>query len=271
MKRRIWQWVWGPIFGIVLAGILAPPAWAQESTLDRIRKGGVLKVGAAISEPHFGKDPKTGEWYGIGIDVAKDVAKELGVRLEVVETSWATAVAGLQTGKFDVMFSLDPTPQRALAIDFTAPFYNLDMALLVAPELKGKVRTWDDMNKPNMRVGSVLGTSSDQIAVRFLPKANITHFKAWDDAYLAFQSKRLDAVAQLAFGVMNYRKKINYGEMVLPKPVAYIPTAGGVRREADKSWRDWLSVVMTYLQTTGRSREIVLHYVAQYGLTELPE
>src|SRR5688500_9703122 len=104
----------------LVAAVAAPPAHAQTQagTLQQIRDRGELRVGVAPGEPWFFKDQRSGEWHGIGWGVAVALARELGVKPTPVETTWGNAVAGLQAGQFDVMFVLDATPQRALALDF---------------------------------------------------------------------------------------------------------------------------------------------------------
>ena len=57
---------------------LAPAAHA-DSTVDQIRARGVLRIPAILNEvPYFNKDPRTGEWHGFVIDMAQDVADQLG-------------------------------------------------------------------------------------------------------------------------------------------------------------------------------------------------
>ena len=65
-------------------------------------------------------DPSTGEWTGLGSSVGKAMADTLGVEFEPVEVTWGTGVSSIQANKIDVMFVLDATPKRALAVDFPA-------------------------------------------------------------------------------------------------------------------------------------------------------
>ena len=135
------------IFMGVLAGLLfamaAPTAYAQsKSTWDQITETKTLRLGVAISEPWYFKDANSTEegggvkvgndvWRGIGTLLGKEIADAMGVKLQLVETTWSNAVAGLQSNQFDFMFILDPTPQRALSVDFTpAPvlWYPLSLA-----------------------------------------------------------------------------------------------------------------------------------------------
>ena len=57
-------------------------------------------------------------WRGIGPRLGEAIARAMDVRLELVELTWGNAVAALQANQIDTMFILDPTPERALAVDF---------------------------------------------------------------------------------------------------------------------------------------------------------
>ena len=72
--------------GLGLAAFQSP-VQAQDS-IEAVRSRGVLRIPGIINEdPYFNKDPRTGEWRGFAIEMARDIAKTLGVKLEVVELS----------------------------------------------------------------------------------------------------------------------------------------------------------------------------------------
>ena len=83
--------------------LTAMPAWA-ESTFDQIKRTGELHYGAIDYPPNWFRDKTTGKWQGFLVEVAEDVAKEIGVKAVPVETTWATCVLDLQANKTDVQF-----------------------------------------------------------------------------------------------------------------------------------------------------------------------
>src|ERR1700722_16009425 len=105
--------------GLMLASNAAQAQTAAaSSTWEQIQKTKKLRVGAALSEPWYYRDTdnssapggvKVGDtlWRGIGPNLGKLFADAMGVELEMVETTWGTAVAGLQANQFDTMFILD--------------------------------------------------------------------------------------------------------------------------------------------------------------------
>ena len=101
---------------------LAQAKDAQTSMIDDVVKRGVLRVGFSSFVPWAMQD-KNGEFVGFEIDVAKRLAKDLGVELQLVPTKWAGIIPALMAGKFDVIIgSMSVTPERNLKANFTVPY-----------------------------------------------------------------------------------------------------------------------------------------------------
>jgi polar amino acid transport system substrate-binding protein len=238
---------------------------AQKDTLQRIRDRGELRVGVAPGEPWFYKDQRSNEWHGIGWGVAVALAKDLGVKPVPVETTWGNAVAGLQADQFDVMFVLDATPQRALAVDFpTQPMFYYAQGVLVRDGLT--VSMWEDLNKPDVRVGVVLGTAPDRDVTARLPNAKIERFPNADETAAAFQAGRIDVISLFHPALVMLQSRVKKGSVVLPQPIRESATSAGVRRDVDKAWRDWLGLALGYLYTTGATQKIYEDYLKFRGI-----
>ena len=214
----------------------------------------------APGEPWFYKDQRTNEWYGIGWGVGVALAKELNIKAVPVETTWGNAVAGLQADQFDVMFVLDPTPQRALAVDFpTQQMFYYAQGVLVRDGLTAT--KWDDLNKPEVRIGAVLGTAPERDVTGRLANAKIERFPNADETAAAFQAGRVDAITLFHPALVMLRARVKKGTVVLPQPIREASSSAGVRRDPDKSWRDWLGLSLGYLYTTGEVQKIFEDYL----------
>ncbi len=237
---------------------LAWPALAADSTFDRIKKSGTLRVAGLVGEePYFHKDLKTGEWSGFCIEMAKDIAKQLDVKLNILESTWGNSVLDLQAGKIDLSFGLNPTPKRALVIDFSRPlFYN---SFSIVTRKGFQAATWEDLNKPEVKIGVDIGSSHELIARRYAPKANIIGFKTRDEVIMAVQTGRADCLICTVFlGLSSLKKNPELGKFMIPKPVLSAPVCAGVRMENDKQFRDWVSIWADYNRFIGQSREWIL-------------
>jgi polar amino acid transport system substrate-binding protein len=109
---------------VVLAGAARAEDQPADSTIDRIKNTKVLRIAALPGEaPYFNKDIASGNWSGMCIEMAKDIAGVFDAQVEYVESTYGNSVLDLQANKIDLAFSLNPTPKRALVIDFTHAFY----------------------------------------------------------------------------------------------------------------------------------------------------
>ncbi|TNE34362.1 MAG: transporter substrate-binding domain-containing protein [Alphaproteobacteria bacterium] len=255
------------VFAAIIALTLCSTvSQAQDvSTWEAIKDRGTLRVGVTQAPPWFFKDPGTGEWTGLGPSMGRAMAKELGVKFEPVEVTWGTAVPALQANKIDIMFVLDATPSRALAIDFPSqPLLYYALAVLADDDLK--VSTWDDLNKKDIKIAVTQGTTMDRYVSARLDKAEILRFPSNGEAVAAFQSKRVNAVSLFHPPLIAMRKKIGRGQIVLPSPIRQSASSAGVRREADKTFRDWVNTAISYYYQTGQTQKWYEDFLSSFGV-----
>ena len=237
----------------------------DKSTWEAIKERGNLRVGVIQAPPWFYNDPKKGEWTGLGVSVGKAMAKELSVDFKPVEVTWGTAVSALQANKIDVMFVLDATPARAVAVEFpTQPMLYYALATLADDDLD--IKTWDDLNKESIKIAVTQGTSMDAYVTARLDKANILRFPSNGESVAAFQSKRVNAVSLFHPPLIAMRKKIGRGQIVIPSPIRQSASSAGVRREADKTFRDWVNTTLSYYYITGQTQAWYEEFLVDFGV-----
>ncbi len=102
---------------------------AADNTLDHVRGAKVLRIAVLPGElPYFNKDLASGTWSGMCIEMANDIAKLLDVKLEYTKSTYGNSILDLQSNKIDLGFALNPTPQRALVVDFPASCFRIRSA-----------------------------------------------------------------------------------------------------------------------------------------------
>lgn len=259
--------------GAVAAGALtlasngAGAQAAGKNTFDRIIANKKLRLGAVTSSaPWFIKDQASGKWSGHFYTIGSALAADMEVELELVETTWGNAVLDLQADKIDVMFGLNPTPKRAMAVDFSNPVYDSALVVIAKPGFEPK--NWADMNKPEVKISVDVGSAHDQIATRLCPKAQISRFKTINEAMLALRSGRVDA--QCIFwmgGVRAVKADPSLGKVVVPQPFFGSTSNAAFRRETDKTWRDFVNTWIGYARGLGLVREAVVGSLEQVGVT----
>src|SRR5262245_47784794 len=120
---------------LVLAAVwcafaLAEPLFAQ-SALDRVGGSGRLRVGIDATYPPFGI-AEGGAFSGFDVDIARAIARELGVEAELINASFDGAFPALQNGSFDVVVSaVTITPERAATMLFSDPYLAAGQQIVV--------------------------------------------------------------------------------------------------------------------------------------------
>lgn len=257
--------------GIAAANLISPAAAqapAGETTFERIRRTKKLRIGAvAGAAPYYNKDIATGQWGGFYIDLSKALAEELEVELEITETTWGNSVLDLQAGKTDIFFGLNPTPKRALVIDFSVPVFNNAFTMIGKKGLTKK--SWDEFNAADVKIAVDAGSSQDQVATRLCPKAQISRFKAVDEAAAALMTGRVDAqciVMMLSLTML--KKNPALGQLIVPTPVFATTSNAGFRREADKTWRDYVNTWLEFNRGLGLIRSVIIKNMESVGISE---
>jgi cystine transport system substrate-binding protein len=142
----------------VCAGVLALgcslPVLAAD-LLDTAKSRGSLRIAMEGTYPPFNfKDAKTGQLSGYDVDVAKAVAAKLGLKPEFVTTEWSAILAGLASGKYDVIVSqVGITQKREQAFDFSQPYTYSSPQLIVRRNESLNYRTLADLKGKTVGVG----------------------------------------------------------------------------------------------------------------------
>ena len=166
------------IFSALLVLLITTSAQAA-SKLDSIKKSGELRVGTTGDwDPMSMKDPATNKYKGFDIDVMKELAKDLGVKVKFVPAEWKTIVAGITADRYDISTSVTKTPKRAEVAGFTDTYYKYGTVPLVLKKNLKKFSTWESLNNSNVTIATTLGTSQEEKAKEFFPKSKLNSVEA---------------------------------------------------------------------------------------------
>jgi len=186
--------------------------FAQESVIEKIQKQGVIRVGMSTFVPWAMKD-KQGKLVGFEIDVARKLAEDMGVKIEFVPTAWSGIIPALLTGKFDVIIGgMGITPERNLKVNFTTPYDYSGMSM-VAHKAKAKdFSSLEDFNQENVNIAVRMGTTAEQAARKYMPKATLKLFENESQALQELNLGRVHAVVSNApmpvFHALKYPDKL---------------------------------------------------------------
>lgn len=171
------------ILGVTTAQADAQREISASSVIEHIKQDGVLKVGVSTFVPWAMRDKK-GDLIGFEIDVAKQLAADMGVEIEFVPTAWAGIIPALIGGKFDVIIGgMSITPERNMTVNFTIPYAHSGQQMAANKTLAAGF-TLDDFNAASVVITCRRGAVTCDLAQERFPKADLRRF---DDDAQAFQ------------------------------------------------------------------------------------
>lgn len=236
----------------MLLGLVLPAAGGElqqklvkESTIDQITRRGTIRVGMDVFVPWAMKDKK-GELIGFEIDVAKQLAEDMGVKVEFVPTKWSGIIPALLAGKFDVIIGgMGVTPQRNMKINFTNPYYYSNQGVLANAE-KSKGFALADFNSPDVTLAARLGSNAALAAKKNFPKAKLRLFDDEPAAVQEVRNGRVHAMvasqplpAHMAADTPDLL--VSYNEQLMKEPIAF-----GVRKgdfDTVNFFNNWIEMV----------------------------
>jgi len=177
----------------LVAGAGDQALW-EKSTLNAIIKRGELRVGMEAGYMPFEMRDKRGDIIGFDVDIAKLMARSMGVKVTFVNTQWDGIIPALLTDKFDILMSgMTITPQRNLQVNFADAYIYIGQTAIISKKLAGKIKSYADLNSPEYTVTSKLGTTGEIAAKRYLNNAKIKTFETEADAVSEVRNGRADA------------------------------------------------------------------------------
>ncbi|GAB4248862.1 transporter substrate-binding domain-containing protein [Deferrisoma sp.] len=236
---------------VALAVATLVPA-ASAGTLDEILERGSLRVGMEPGYMPFELTNRKGEIVGFDVDIAKRMAKAMGVKLELVSTAWDGIIPSLMTKKFDIIMSgMTVTQQRNLQINFADPYIVVGQTIVIRKELAGKVKSYKDLNDPKYKVVSKLGTTGEQAVKRLIPKATYISFEREDEGLMEVVRGKADAfVYDHPYCALAVKQKGEGKVVWLDEPFTYEPLAWGVRK-GDYDFINWLNNFLRQIKNDG--------------------
>ncbi|MEJ5365992.1 MAG: transporter substrate-binding domain-containing protein [Desulfosoma sp.] len=245
------------VAAVVVAGRAADIELAKKSTLEEILKRGELRVGFEAGYMPFEMTDKKGNFVGFDIDMAKEMAKAMGVKFVPVNTAWDGIIPSLITGKFDIIMSgMTVTQERNLKVNFADPYIIVGQTILLNKKHEGAVHSYKDLNDPKYIVTSKLGTTGEQAVKRLIPKCTYKSFETETEAALEVVNGKADAfVYDLPFCVV-FLAQQGAGKLVfLDQPFTYEPLAWAVNK-GDPDFLNWLNNFLRQVKNDGRYEQI---------------
>lgn len=237
------------------------PQATAKTHLDEIKAAGKIVLGTSADYPPYefhktidGKDKIVG-WE---IEMAEQIAKDLGVKLEIKESAFENLIADLNAKKVDfVVSAMSITPDRAKNVDFSDPYWKGGQSVLVLKENVAKYKTAADLKGKTIAVQ--LGTTGEEEAKK-IEGAKVKPVDKFEATILDLLAGKVDAVI-CGFTVgKNYEK--NNPKLAFAMELTSEENAAAFRK-GDKELTAAVNAAVKKLTTGGQLEQIVKKYEAE--------
>ena len=244
----------------VIALLIISNTASAESKLETIKNNGELRVGTTGDwDPMSMKDPATNKYKGFDIDVMRELAKDIGVKVKFVPAEWKTIVAGITADRYDISTSVTKTPKRAEVAGFTTTYYKYGTVPLVLKKNLKKFSTWNSLNNEKVIIATTLGTSQEEKAKEFFPKSKLKSVEAPARDFQEVLAGRADG---------NITSSTEANKLVIKYPqLAIVPD--GEKNPAflammvpknDKTWNNYVSKWIEDKKSSGFFKTLLAKY-----------
>ncbi|HSV20473.1 MAG TPA: transporter substrate-binding domain-containing protein [Casimicrobiaceae bacterium] len=239
----------------------------EDSSLAKVRKEGVMRVGYSQTGPWFYKDAKTGELGGIYKDAVERLAKEMEVKVDWKEVTFQNSTVGLRKGDYDLYgSSLTYTTARAVVVDYVGPLWSKGSLLMVHKDNAARFKKLSDFDDPKVTFSVVAGGSEEPRIPILFPKAKlITTAGQVVLGAEPVRAKKADVWMSGDSDVLLFAKRNNWAHVFEPNvPIDKRPNTWAVRY-GDTEWKHFLDMYGAFLVVNGEMERLFKLHMEKLG------
>ncbi len=236
------------LFCFLILGVLN-----ASDRLQKIKDTNTLRV--CIWPEYYGisyLDTRTQKLVGIDSDLALELAKDLGVRLNYVQSSFATLMKDVPNDKCDIaMFAIGITKKRAEVLRYTTPHLSSDI-YAIATKTNKKINTWDDIDKKGIVVAVAKGTYHEPVMKKKLKNATllvVNSYKAREKEVLAGRADVF--MTDYPFG-KRMLAKTNWAKLIIPESTYHMTPYAWVSAYGDDAFHNRVERFIKDIKKDGR-------------------
>jgi len=230
---------------------------ANADVLDDVKKKGVLVVGTKADYRPFGYLDPSGKVVGFEPDLAADVAKRLGVKLELIPVVASNRIQFLQQGKIDLMIAtMSDTPERRKTVDIVEPDYYASGTNVMAKK-SDKIASWAQLK--GKKVCLIQGSFYNKELQEKYGIEGVA-FPGTAEAYSALRNGNCVAFAYDDTAIIGELQKPEWGEYEMPLESILVQPWGLAVKTGEKNFADFMSKTITDWHKTGFIQQLEKKY-----------
>lgn len=175
--------------GFVAMTTLGATTAAVADELETIREAGVIRIAMSGAYPPFNFVNDQNEVVGFDPAIGTEIARRMGLEVEIITTAWDGIIAGLLTNRYDaIVGSMSITEERDEVLDFVGPYYTTRRAVFTLPD--SGITSVSQLG--DVQVGVTLGETHEEWARA--QGYDITTYRGLPELILELQNGRVDVI-----------------------------------------------------------------------------
>ena len=256
----------GALALLAVASLVSPRLADAGPVADRVQATKAIRV--CIWPEYYGisfRNPRSQQLEGIDIDLSNEYARDIGARLEYIESSFAKVIPDLLDDRCDVaMFAVGITAQRQQSLNFTQPYLQSDIYGMTTRASRS-IKSWDDIDKPGIRVAVQAGTFMEPVMAVALKQAKLVVIRPPLTREQELESGRVDVFMTDYPYSRRLMASVDWVRLVSPpKPFNLIPYAYAVK-PGDLHWLAQVDQFVSRIKADGRLEKAA----RKYGLSDI--
>ena len=221
--------------------------------LDRIASTGAIRV--CIWPDYYGitfRDARTGRLTGIDAELSVELAKDLGVRVQYVDSSFPRLIPDLLESRCDVArFAVGILPQRQKQLRFTQPYLSSDI-YGVTTKSNQTVQSWADIDQPGVQVAVQRGTFMEPVMRETLRHARLVPIEPPQSREKELMAGRVDVFMTDYPYSRRLLDSSDWAHLIAPPKPFHVLPYGYATSPADARWLARLDQFVSDIKRDGR-------------------
>lgn len=221
----------------------------KKTALDKIKAAGVITMGNSPDYPPFETIDDKGNIIGFDIDVANEIAKELGVKLEIKQMAFDTIITAVQSGQVDFgMSGFSVTDDRKAKVEMSTPY--LVGGQVIVTTTDSGIKSAADLNGQKVAVG--IGSTCEK-AAKTIKGADVVSLDDFNVGFVMLKNKSVKAVVADITVAKNYVAK-DSTYVIVDKPLTYEETAA-ITKKGNAELIKAINDAISKLEKEGKIKE----------------
>jgi cyclohexadienyl dehydratase len=251
---------------LLVAWGIAPGEAQAGPVADRVKASRSLRV--CIWPDYYGitfRNPRTQQLGGLDIDLSAELARELGTRLQYVDSSFATLVDDVKNDRCDVaMFAVGVLPQRAEHLKFTRPYLQSDI-YGVTTRSNRAVQKWADIDQPGVVVAVQAGTFMEPVMKNTLKQATLVSIRPPATRERELEAGRVDVFMTDYPYSRRLLDNADWAMLIAPPSRFHVLPYAYAVKPGDAAWLQTVDEFVQRIQQDGRLEQ----FARKHGLSDI--